>query len=225
MKIDRAYKERKRMAEVLNQATKSYDEGHPIMTDKEWDDMFFELTGLEESAGTAAADSPTQTISYEVVNELEKIEHEHPMLSLPKTKNIDELDKFIGDYDYIVMPKLDGLTCSLTYENGELIRAETRGDGHIGENILHNAKVIHNIPNSIDYKERLVVDGEIICTYKDFKEFEKDYKNPRNFAAGSIRLLDSWECEKRNLTFVVWDVIEGFEKDDYLHNLLPDVGH
>ena len=220
MKIDKAYKERKRMAETLNRATKAYDEGHPIMNDKEWDDMFFELTGLEESAGMASADSPTQTISYTIVNELEKIKHEHPMLSLPKTKSIKELEEFVNDYDYIVMPKLDGLTCSLTYENGKLVRAETRGDGHVGENILHNAQVIHNIPNFIDYKERLVVDGEIICTYNDFESFSKDYKNPRNFAAGSIRLLDSRECAKRNLTFIVWDVIEGFEEKDYLHDKL-----
>ena len=157
----------------LNEATKAYDEGHPIMSDKEWDDLYFELSHMEESAGTASADSPTQSISYEVVNELEKIEHEHPMLSLPKTKDITELDRFIGDYDYIMMPKLDGLTCSLTYENGELVRAETRGDGHIGENILHNAKVIKNIPNFITYKERLVVDGEVICKYEDFEQFSK----------------------------------------------------
>lgn len=207
----------------LNEATKAYDEGHPIMSDKEWDDLYFELSHMEESAGTASADSPTQSISYEVVNELEKIEHEHPMLSLPKTKDITELDRFIGDYDYIMMPKLDGLTCSLTYENGELVRAETRGDGHVGENILHNAKVIKNIPNFITYKERLVVDGEVICKYEDFEQFSKDYKNTRNFAAGSIRLLDSQECERRNLTFIVWDVIEGFEEHDYLHKKLEKV--
>lgn len=220
MKIDSTYKERKQMAKVLNQATKEYDEGHPIMNDKEWDDMFFKLTKIEYSAGSAAADSPTQTISYEVVNELEKIEHEHPMLSLPKTKSIDELVAFIGDKDYIIMGKMDGLTCSLTYENGELVRAETRGDGYIGENILHNAKVIKNIPNAIDYKDKLVVDGEIICKYNDFEKFSKDYKNPRNFAAGSIRLLDSEECAKRDLTFIAWDVIEGIEEEDYLHNKL-----
>ena len=223
MRIDKTYKERKRMAQILNEATEKYDEGHPIMNDKEWDDMFFKLNSLEESAATAAADSPTQTISYTVVNELEKIEHEHPMLSLPKTKELKELENFINDHDYIVMPKLDGLTCSLTYEKGELIRAETRGNGYIGENILHNAKVIKSIPNTIEYKDRLVVDGEIICTYENFKQFEKNYKNPRNFAAGSIRLLNSEECAKRNLTFIVWDVIEGFEEDDYLHHKLENI--
>ena len=233
MKIDRAYKEQKNLNKVLekqnkitktlNEATKAYDEGEPIMSDKEWDNLFFELTEMETIEGVQTINSPTQIISYEVVNELEKIKHEHPMLSLPKTKSLEELENFIGDHDYIVMPKLDGLTCSLTYENGELIRAETRGDGNIGENILHNAKVIRSIPKYINYKQRLVVDGEIVCTYKDFKDFANEYKNPRNFAAGSIRLLDSRECAKRKLTFIVWDVIEGFEEKDYLHNKLESI--
>ena len=230
MKIDKAYKEQKKLnktferqnkiTKTLNEATKAYDEGEPIMSDKEWDNLFFELTEMETVEGVQTINSPTQIISYEVVNELEKIKHEHPMLSLPKTKSLEELENFIGDYDYLVMPKLDGLTCSLTYENGELTRAETRGDGNIGENILHNAKVIRSIPKHINYKQRLVIDGEIICTYEDFKDFANDYKNPRNFAAGSIRLLDSQECAKRKLTFIVWDIIEGFEEKDYLHDKL-----
>lgn len=229
MKIDRAYKEQKNLNKVverqnkitktLNEATKAYDEGEPIMSDKEWDNLFFELTEMETVEGVQTINSPTQIISYEVVNELEKIKHEHPMLSLPKTKSVDELKAFVGDHDFILMSKLDGLTCSLTYENGELIRAETRGDGLIGENILHNAKIIKNIPQHIDYLDRLVVDGEIICKYNDFEEFSNEYKNPRNFAAGSIRLLDSEECAKRNLSFIVWDVIEGFGPD-FLHERL-----
>ena len=110
------------------------------------------------------------------------------------------------------MCKMDGLTCSLTYENGRLIAAETRGNGLIGENILHNAKVISSIPKTIDYKNRLVVDGEIICKYDDFNQFSSEYKNPRNFAAGSIRLLDANECGLRKLTFIAWNVVEGFEE-------------
>ena len=107
------------------------------------------------------------------------------------------------------MLKMDGLTCSLTYENGELITAETRGDGFVGENILHNAMVLPSIPKRIPYQERLVVDGEIVCNKKDFQRFADDYANPRNFAAGSIRLLDAKECAGRSLTFVAWEVIEG----------------
>lgn len=223
MKIDNAYKERKRLQEKLNKATKAYDEGRPYITDKKWDNLYFQLEKLENENGNSDKDSPTQSISYEVVNQLEKITHEHPMLSLPKTKSIEEIDLFVRDYDYIIMPKFDGLTCSLTYENGQLVRAETRGDGHIGENILHNAKVIKNIPTIIDYNKKLVVDGEVICKYNDFEEFSDEYKNPRNFAAGSIRLLDSQECAKRKLSFIVWDIIEGIEEYDYLHKKLEAV--
>jgi DNA ligase (NAD+) len=106
------------------------------------------------------------------------------------------------------MLKVDGLTCSLGYENGELISAETRGDGEIGEDILHNAMVVKNIPKKIAYKGKLTVDGEIICKTHKFEEFADEYKNPRNFASGSIRLLDSKECEKRNLSFIAWDAVD-----------------
>ena len=105
------------------------------------------------------------------------------------------------------------MTCSLRYLNGKLVSAETRGDGIEGEDILHNALVIKNIPKKIDYQDELIIDGEIICTYEDFKPFENEYKNPRNFASGSIRLLDSNECVKRNLSFVAWDCIKGAENN------------
>ena len=149
-----------------------------------------------------------------MVNQLNKVEHSHPMLSLDKTKDLDVVKSFIGKKDYIVMAKMDGLTCSLTYENGYLVRAETRGNGIIGEDILHNALQVKSIPNRINYKDKLVVDGEIICDYKTFERFSNDYKNPRNFAAGSIRLLDSKESAMRSLTFVAWDLIEGPSPDN-----------
>ena len=192
----------------LNERTKEYDEGHPTVSDAEWDEQYHRLVELEEKIGYAYPNSPTQSISYEVVNRLEKIEHEHPMLSLPKTKNEDEaLSSF---KDPCIMLKLDGLTISLTYENGVLTRAETRGDGLVGENVLHNARVIPSIPNTIPYKSgRLIIDGEVICNYKNFQPFSNEFKNPRNFAAGSIRLLDARECSKRQLEFVAWDVIAG----------------
>ena len=152
------------------------------------------------------------------MSNLKKITHSHKMLSLDKTKDIGEIIYYFltDDQPYIAMCKMDGLTCSLTYENGELVSAETRGDGIVGEDVLHNAKVIKSIPKSIPYIERLVIDGEIICKKDDFAKFENEYKNPRNFAAGSIRLLDAKECANRDLTFVAWDVIEGFNKTDSL---------
>ena len=197
----------KYLVSELNRHTELYDKGVPEISDKEWDDMYFELVTLEHERGYVLPNSPTQKVNYTVVNELQKVKHNHPMLSLDKTKDIEEIKSFVGDKDWIAMLKMDGLTCSLLYDGGRLVRAETRGDGEIGEDITHNAMVIPSIPNRIPYTDRLIVDGEIICKLDDFKEFEGEYKNARNFASGSIRLLDSNECAKRNLTFVAWDVI------------------
>lgn len=213
--------EMKELVDRLNYLTKKYDEGHPEVSDEEWDELYFKLIQMEEDMGIHLDESPTQTIIYQVVNELRKVEHNHKMLSLDKTKDIEEVKKFLGkDNDYVAMCKMDGLTCSLRYIGGKLISAETRGNGLIGEDILHNALVIPSIPKTIPYPEELIVDGEIICTYEDFEPFSDTYKNPRNFAAGSIRLLDSKECAKRNLTFVAWDVIKGFPNDNNVYSRL-----
>ena len=133
------------------------------------------------------------------------------MLSLNKTKSVEEVKEFIKCNDYISMAKMDGLTCSLHYSGGKLISAETRGNGLVGEDVLHNVLQVKNVPKRINFQDDLVVDGEIICTYEDFKDFEAEYKNPRNFASGSIRLLDSKESSMRRLSFVAWDCISGLE--------------
>lgn len=194
--------------ELLNKATDAYNKGHPIMSDKEFDDLYFEL-------GEQA-----QNIRYEVVSELQKVEHEYPMLSLDKTKNEDDIFSFIKQRDIVIMGKMDGLTCALTYLDGELVRAETRGNGVVGEDITHNAMVIPSIPKKIEYKDKLTVFGEIICKYDDFETFNNSYKNPRNFAAGSIRLLDANECAKRKLTFIAWDAIAPADECNSLADLL-----
>ena len=205
--MDSIYDKIKFLVRYLNECTKAYDEGNPKITDEDWDNRYFELRELEKETGLILSNSPTQSISYEVVNALNKVEHSHKMLSLEKTKSVDEVSAFVGKQEFLVMCKMDGLTCSLTYRNGELVAAETRGNGLVGEDILHNAKVLPSIPHKIPHKGELVIDGEIICTYTDFDRFSNLYKNPRNFAAGSIRLLDSKVCASRNLTFVAWDVI------------------
>ena len=188
------------------------------MTDKEWDDLYFELDEWEKQTGIVFADSPTRKIHFTKVSELKKVKHNHPMLSLDKTKNLDDIKSFVKGYSWIAMAKLDGLTCSLKYVNGELISAETRGNGIEGEDVTHNARVITSIPQKINYEEELVVDGEVICTYENFEQFKTSYKNPRNFASGSIRLLDSKECEKRHLTFVAWDCFcNDYFYDKYLN--------
>lgn len=205
------------LVEELNKHTELYDKGIPEISDKEWDDMYFELVALERERKYVLPNSPTQKVNYTVVNELQKVTHNHPMLSLDKTKDINEIKSFVGSKDWIAMLKMDGLTCSLLYEGGRLVRAETRGDGEIGEDITHNAMTVPSIPKRISYTGTLVVDGEIICKLNKFEEFSNEYKNSRNFASGSIRLLDSAECSKRKLTFIAWDIIGKHEGCDTLN--------
>ena len=140
----------KHLIKLLNEYTKAYDEGNPLITDAEWDELYFQLQTLEKETGIIFNNSPTQSIIYDVVNELEKVEHNHKMLSLEKTKSTQDALSFIGKKAVLIMCKMDGLTCSLTYKNGELFSAETRGNGIIGDNILHNAKVNPTIPTGMD---------------------------------------------------------------------------
>ena len=210
-KIDRI----KELTELLNKASDSYyNTGDTIMGDHEFDTLLEELCSLEQETGFVMATSPTHKVGYEVKSELQKVTHNHPMLSLAKTKDWNEFIVYFGSKDVVGMLKMDGLTCSLRYINGELVSAETRGNGEIGEDIFHNIKTVKTVPQKIPYKDELIVDGEIICTYEDFEPFSTEYKNPRNFASGSIRLLDSNECAKRPLTFVAWNVIKGFDNEN-----------
>lgn len=216
----------KALVELLNEYTDAYNKGEPKVSDQEWDQLYFELVCCEKELGYAVSNSPTQIIHYNTVDMLKKVEHNHKMLSLQKTKDISEIIKFVNDEEVIAMCKMDGLTCSLRYINGRLVGAETRGDGFIGEDILHNALVIPSIPNNIPYYDELVIDGEIICEIDTFHGyFADDYAHIRNFAAGSIRLLSSEECYQRKLKFVAWDIIKGLDnvihlntKLDYLSN-------
>ena len=201
------------LIDFLNYHTSLYDAGKPVISDKEWDDKLFELQKLEEETGIYYPDSPSVSVPFVQMSELKKVTHNHPMLSLPKSKDLSVFDASKG---YIAMPKMDGLTCSLRYVDGTLVSAETRGDGYIGEDILHNVLAIKNVPGYIGYKEELIIDGEVICKYQDFEPFADLYKNPRNFAAGSIRLLNNQESANRNLSFVAWDVIKGFDEEKSL---------
>ena len=212
------------LIDLANNLTRDYDLGHPTVSDESWDNLYFQIQELEEKLGIYYKHSPTQHIPYDIVNQLNKVEHGHKMLSLQKTKDLSEIEKFLDNSDSLIMLKMDGLTCSLTYIDGELVSAETRGNGIIGEDILHNALQIRSIPNYIPrISGKLVVDGEIICTTKNFEMFASEYKNPRNFAAGSIRLLDSKECAKRKLSFIAWDVIEGLDQYNLLSERLAHI--
>ena len=210
-KIDRI----KELVKLLNSASDIYyNTSDTVMTDFEFDSLLKELSELEKETGFIMTISPTHNVGYEVKSELKKIKHNHPMLSLSKTKNWNEFIRYFGSKDVIGMVKMDGITGSLRYINGELVSAETRGNGEIGEDIFHNIKTVKTVPQKIPYKDELIVDGEIICTYQDFEPFSTEYKNPRNFASGSIRLLDSNECAKRPLIFVAWNVIKGFDDEN-----------
>lgn len=205
----------KELIGLLNKAADAYyNTGNTIMEDREYDSLLKELYSLEQETGFVMMASPTHKVGYEVKSELQKVTHNHPMLSLAKTKDWNEFIRYFGNKDVIGMEKMDGLTCSLRYINGELVSAETRGNGKIGEDIFHNIKTVKTVPQKILYKDELIVDGEIICTYQDFEPFSTVYKNPRNFASGSIRLLDSNECAKRPLTFVAWNIIKGFDNEN-----------
>ena len=155
-------KEIRELIDTLNNWTKAYDEGHPIVSDEIWDDNYNKLLQLEQETGIVYPNSPTQSINYQVVNALTKVKHNHSMLSLGKTKSLEELNDFCGDHLMLGMLKLDGLTVSLHYQNGKLVRAETRGNGQIGEDITHNAMVISNIPKTIHATEDTIIDGEVI---------------------------------------------------------------
>ena len=209
-----------------------YNKSNPSVSDKEYDRLFDELAELEKETGIYMSNSPTQTVGYEVKSELKKVTHNHPMLSLDKTKSEDEVSKFIGKQAAFAMLKMDGLTISLTYRNGELVAAETRGNGEIGEDVLHNAKVFNNVPLKIDYKEELIVDGEAIIDYVTFDNInsslgeENKYANPRNLASGSVRQLDSSVAAGRNIKFVAWKLVKGYENNSFTDRLefLKDLG-
>lgn len=207
----------KRLIKDLNNASYSYYNQIPIMPDYEWDKMYDELINLEEETGIVLSNSPTHNVGYSVADELKEVKHNHPMLSLDKTKSVDELIEFIGDKDCFLSVKADGLTTSLHYINGMLIGAETRGNGVRGTECLQNVLTMKNVPKEIPYKDELIIDGETIIGWDTFREIndklpeDKKYKHPRNLVSGSLQLLDSKEAASRNMRFVAWRVIKGFE--------------
>ena len=220
----------KELTEQLNHYRDSYyNYSESLISDKQYDDLFDELQTLEEETGIVMSNSPTNTVGYEVKSKLEKVKHSHPMLSLDKTKSIDELKKFVNNRGCILMCKMDGLTVLLTYENGELIQAETRGNGEEGEIITHNAKVFENIPVHIDYTGHLEVEGEAIITYDDFEKINSElpknerYKNPRNLVSGSVRQLDSNIAAKRHIKFIAWKVPYGFVEETAMQHKLCEL--
>lgn len=208
-------KKMKELGEKLREASRAYyQEDREIMSNVEYDALYDTLSALEKETGIVLADSPTVNVGYEAVEQLPKEEHERPMLSLDKTKEREALREFIGEHPTLLSWKLDGLTIVLTYENGELVKAVTRGNGIVGEVITNNARVFKNIPLKISFKGRLVLRGEAIITYSDFEKINETigdadakYKNPRNLCSGSVRQLNNEITAKRNVRFYAFSLV------------------
>ncbi|EDS76628.1 NAD-dependent DNA ligase LigA [Clostridium botulinum] len=205
----------KELIKELNEASdKYYNSDKTTMIDKEWDDKFDELKQLEQETEVILSNSPTQKVGYEVKSKLDKVVHNIPLKSLGKTKSIDDLQKFIGNNEILIMDKGDGLTCELIYDNGQLLQGSTRGNGEIGEDITHNVKTFKNIPLQIDFKGYLKLSGESVILDEDFElinaklDEEDKYSNSRNLVAGSVRQLDSKICDKRNVRFYAFSLLE-----------------
>ena len=205
----------KELIDILNKAASVYYQGKDeIMSNFEYDRMCDELSVLEKESGLVLAGSPTQKVGYEVLSELPKQTHPSPMLSLDKTKQVDELSSWLGGKEGLLSWKMDGLTVVLTYENGELLNAVTRGNGVVGEVITNNAKVFKNLPVNIPFKGRMVLRGEAIITYSEFKKInallseEEQYKNPRNLCSGSVRQLNNEITAKRNVELYAFTLVE-----------------
>lgn len=212
-------KKRQRMeelVELLNRAGRAYyQESREIMSNYEYDALYDELTQLEKELQVTLAGSPTIHVGYEVVSELPKERHESPMLSLDKTKDVEELRAFAGDQNVVMSWKMDGLTIVLTYQGGELTKAVTRGNGEVGEVITGNARVFKNVPLRIPYQGELILRGEAVIGYKDFERINEEipdadarYKNPRNLCSGSVRQLNSEVTARRNVRFYAFSLVQ-----------------
>lgn len=221
----------KRMEELNELLAKAsdayYNTGVEIMSDKQYDELYDELESLEKKTGVILSDSRTQQVGYEVSSGLKKIKHPSKMLSLDKTKSVEELKSWLGDHKGFLSWKLDGLTLVLTYNNGELEQAVTRGNGEIGEEITANARHIKGIPSRIPFKGHLVVRGESLMKYKDFERVNAEiddgtkYKNPRNLCVGTVRNLDSRVTAQRNINFFAFNLVsaDGYEENSFIKRL------
>ncbi len=204
----------KKLIDLLDMASRAYyQEAREVMSDHEYDALYDTLLNLEKETGVVLSGSPTQKVGYQILSELPKVAHEQPMLSLDKTKSREDLREWLGDQEGVLSWKLDGLTVVMTYENGELRQALTRGNGEEGEQITENARTFLGLPLHIPYKGRLVIRGEAVISYKDFEEInsalapQEQYKNPRNLCSGSVRQLNSEVTAGRRVHYIVYTLV------------------
>lgn len=213
----------KELVDVLHKASIAYyKDDNPIMSDKQYDDLYDELELLEKETGLILAGSPTQKVQGEVVNYLPKVKHSKPMLSANKTKNLDDIKKFIGDKRVVQSWKLDGLSVVATYKKGKLVQAVTRGDGTVGEDVTHTFKQCVNIPLSLKWAVDVTFRGECVVSWDTFRRInntlEQPYSHPRNLAAGSLRQLDANIAKERNLEYYVFDIVDGYNSGSLYTN-------
>ena len=206
----------KELIALLNKASEAYYQmASEIMSDYEYDNLYDELVRLEKDTGIIMSESPTQRVGYEVLSSLEKVRHETKMLSLDKTKEVEKLEEFLDDHEGLLSLKLDGLTIVLKYNNGTFIQAVTRGNGEIGEDITHNARVFKNIPLKINYLDEMIIRGEAVISFKEFEKINSSldesekYKNPRNLCSGTVRQLNNEIAAKREVNFIAFSLVSG----------------
>ena len=213
----------KELVDVLHKASIAYyRDDNLVMSDKQYDDLYDELESLEKETGVVLAGSPTQKVQGEVVNYLPKVKHSKPMLSANKTKNLDDIKKFIGDKRVVQSWKLDGLSVVATYKKGKLVQAVTRGDGTVGEDVTHTFKQCVNIPLSLKWAVDVTFRGECVVSWDTFRRInntlEQPYSHPRNLAAGSLRQLDANIAKERNLEYYVFDIVDGYDSGSLYTN-------
>ena len=224
MNMEEKKKRMKELVDLLNRAGRAYyQEADEIMSNYEYDALYDELVSLEKETGTTLAGSPTVHVGYEVLSELPKERHERPMLSLDKTKDVEAFKDWVGPHRTLLSWKMDGLTIVLTYQNGELYKAVTRGNGEVGEVITNNARVFRNIPLRIPFQGELVLRGEAVIGYKEFERINEEipeadarYKNPRNLCSGSVRQLNNEITAKRKVRFYAFTLVNAGDVD--FHN-------
>lgn len=201
--------EMRKLVDKLNKYKDSYyNDNMSLISDKEYDLLFDQLVEMEKTSGIVYADSPTVTVGYEIASKLNKVKHNHPLLSLDKTTDIQEFADYFDYKEYCLMAKMDGLTASIKYSGGKLVLGESRGNGEVGEDITHNVKTFTNLPSEIPFKGELIIDGECIIDYSTFEQINQkedtQYKNPRNLVSGTVRQLDSKVAANRHVRFIAW---------------------
>lgn len=217
-------------AKLLQYCDEYYNLDRPTISDTEYDKKFDELKSLEDQTGFWLSNSPTRKVQGQVLDCFTKVKHSKPMLSAAKTKDINEIKKFIGDQPFYCSYKLDGLTLVVRYENGEFVQAVTRGNGEIGEDVTAQARMITNLPMHIDYNDKLELRGECVISWKNFhkinESLDEPYSHPRNLAAGSLRQLDTNITKQRNLSYVVFECVSDlYDNHTLFDSKLDELGY